>query len=138
MSEAGSRGRAETEHTVTVAAGICGRSPWMTPVTGSCGCPSRDGPPRPEKARMQRDPLPITPSSLEQYIIISSVGHREAAKDVAAPEPGSRGRAEIEHTVTVAAGICRRSPWTTPVTGSCGCPPRDGHSSGRSARREQQ
>ena len=37
---------------------------------------------------MQRDSLPITPSSLEQYIIISSVGHREAAKDVIVPESG--------------------------------------------------
>ena len=37
-------GRAETEHTVTVAAGIWGRSPWTRLVTSSIGCPSWDGP----------------------------------------------------------------------------------------------
>ena len=91
VPEAGGRGRAETEHTVTVAAGICGRSPWPTPVTGPCGCPSRDGPPRLEKARMQRDSLTTTPIRLEQYMIISTVGHQEAAKDVTVSEAGSRG-----------------------------------------------
>ena len=41
-------GRAETEHTVTVAAGNCGRSPWLTLGARSCGCPSWDGPSKSE------------------------------------------------------------------------------------------